>query len=197
VLAIGGGAIAAGIMGFVYHLVANKAGIDYIIALSAILGAVVGFIVGQASRIGGLRALLVVTVIAFVFGVAGYVARYFFEFNDQIDTAVQEVIQDATAAGFTADEVRQLMLEEVATAYPPGGVVGYLQFVAESGFSVGSRGSETSEPMLQGGLAWGLLAVEALAAGLVAAGTARGILRKAEVVAMTPSSLPPSAPTGM
>jgi uncharacterized membrane protein YeaQ/YmgE (transglycosylase-associated protein family) len=174
------GAVAAGVMGFVYHLVANKAGIDYIIALAAIMGAVVGFVVGQAARMGGLRALLVVTLVAFVFGVAGYAARYFFEYNDQIESAVQEVAADAEAAGVTLDEVRAFMLEGLAQEYPPGGLFGYLQFVAESGFSIGSRGSATEDAPIQGGLAWGLLAVETLAAGLVAAGTARGIVRRAQ-----------------
>ena len=139
VITIVAGAISAGVMGFVYHLVANKAGIDYIIALALIMGAVIGFVVGYAARMSGLRLLLIVTIVAFVSGVAGYAARYFFEYNDQIESAVQEVAADAQAAGVTLDEVRAFFLDNLAQEYPPGGLFGYLQFVAESGFSIGSR----------------------------------------------------------
>ncbi len=195
VLALVGGAVAAGVMGFIYHLIANKAGLDYIIALAAILGAVVGFVVGQVSRVGGLRALMVVTVIAFVFGVAGYAARYYFELNDQIETAMQEFAVDAEASGVSLDELRGFILAGLAEEYPPGGLVGYMQFLAEAGFSIGSRGSDSADAPIQGPLAWGLLGIEALAAGIVAAGTARGIVRKSQ--AMLPAgSPPPSAPTG-
>jgi len=98
VLAVAGGATAAGVMGFVYHQVANKAGIDFIIALAVIVGAAVGLAVGVASRLGGLRAMTVVAVVAFVFGVVGYAARYFFQFNEEVETIVQEVGADAQAA---------------------------------------------------------------------------------------------------
>jgi len=184
------GAVAAGVMGFVYHLVANKVGIDYIIALALIMGAVIGFVVGHAARISGLRLLLIVTIIAFASGVTGYAARYFFEYNDQIETAVQEVAADAQAAGVTLDEVRAFFLDGLAQEYPPGGLFGYLQFVAESGFSIGNRGSATDDAPIRGGLAWGLLAVEAIAAGIVASGAARGIVRKAQVAV-----IPPIGPT--
>jgi hypothetical protein len=191
VLAVVGGALAAGGMGFLYHLVANKAGFDYIIALAAILGAIVGFVVGRAGRIGGLRAVTLVMLVAFVFGVGGYAARYFFEFNDVVETAVQEVAQEASASGVSLAEVRQFMLDELAQQYPPGGLVGYLQILTESGFSIGSRGSDDSDAPIKGGMAWGLLLIEALAAGGVAAYTARGIVTP-KVPAQ--ASVPPSAP---
>jgi len=186
VITIVAGAISAGVMGFVYHLVANKAGIDYIIALALIMGAVIGFVVGYAARMSGLRLLLIVTIVAFVSGVAGYAARYFFEYNDQIESAVQEVAADAQAAGVTLDEVRAFFLDNLAQEYPPGGLFGYLQFVAESGFSIGSRGSTTDDAPIRGGLAWGLLAVEAIAAGIAASGAARGILRKVQATVVPP-----------
>jgi len=196
VLAVAGGATAAGVMGFVYHQVANKAGIDFIIALAVIVGAAVGLAVGVASRLGGLRAMTVVAVVAFVFGVVGYAARYFFQFNEEVETIVQEVGADAQAAGVSLDDVREAVLADLADAYPPGGFFGYMQFVAESGFSIGSRSSEGDAP-IQGGLAWGLLAVEAIASGIAAVSTARNLLKSkpAPVLpAAPPSGIPPANP---
>jgi len=51
VLAIAGGAIVAGVTGYVYFLVANKVGVDYIIAIAAIPGWIVGMGVGLAAKI--------------------------------------------------------------------------------------------------------------------------------------------------
>lgn len=91
-----------------------------------------------------------------------------------VDIIVQETIANAPAAGDVPVElVRTFVLEDLAEAYPPGGFSGYLQFVADEGFSIGSRGSDTSNTPIQGGLAWGLLGIEALAAGVAAAATAR------------------------
>jgi hypothetical protein len=177
-LAAIGGVVAAGIMGFVYHLVANKVEIDYIIVFAVVLGAVVGFVVGLLGRLGGLRAALPVVVIGFVCGVGAYVARYVFEYNDVIDTAVQEVMQDPNVAGgVSADEVRSFILDGFAAEYPPGELIGYLNLVAESGFSIGDRNASSSGAPIQGGMAWGLLGIEALAAGLVAAAAARNQLK--------------------
>jgi hypothetical protein len=174
VLAIVGGAVAAGVTGFLYHLLANEAGFDYIIAIAVILGAIIGGVVGLAARIGRLRAVGLAALIAALFGVAGYTARYFFEFNDTVETITQEGVD----AGFEREDARQQVLDGLASAYPPGGFFGYLQFVAEQGFSIGSRGSSDEEAPIRGGLAWGLLGIEALAAGVVAGVTARNLLKK-------------------
>jgi len=178
ILAIVGGAIAAGATGFAYHLIANKVGVDYIIALAAVLGLVVGSVVGLAARIGRMRAAMTVAVIGFVFGVAGYAARYIFEFNEFVDSAAQEV-----------GASREDLLAFLAEVYPPGGVAGYLQIVAEEGFSIGSRGSSNSDAPIKGGLAWGLLGVEALVAGLVAGATARRAVLKS-IAPATPPAMP-------
>jgi hypothetical protein len=110
VLAIVGGAVAAGVTGFLYHLLANEAGFDYIIAIAAILGAIVGGVVGFAARLGQLRAVGLAVLIAALFGVAGYAARYFFEFNDTIETIAQEGVD----AGFEREDARQQVLAGLA-----------------------------------------------------------------------------------
>ena len=159
ILAIIGGILAAAAMGYAYFLVANKVGIDYIIALAVIVGIVVGAVVGALAKIGRLRVTLIVFMIAFVFGLAGYAARYFFEYNDAIEQIMQE-------NGLT----RQQVLDRVSFN-------DYLQFVADSGFSIGSRdSSSSSDAPIQGGAAYGLLGVELLAAGLAAGFTARSTI---------------------
>jgi hypothetical protein len=62
--------------------------------------------------------------------------------------------------------------------------------VAEQGFSIGSRGSSDEEAPIRGGLAWGLLGIEALAAGVVAGATARNVLKQRPVA---PPANPASA----
>ena len=192
-LALVGGVVAAGVMGFAYHLIANKAEIDYIIVFAILLGAVVGFVTGRAGRLGGLRAVLPVVLIAFVLGVGAYAARYFFEYNDAIESAVQEIMQDPQLAGnVSAGEVRQFLLEGLAADYPPGEFIGYLNFVADSGFSI-SRGSSSSDSGgadLQGGMAWGLLGIEALAAGIISAATARSQVKPKPVTRVSAASAP-------
>jgi hypothetical protein len=178
ILALIGGAIAAAAMGYAYFLVANKAQIDYVIVLAIVIGAVVGAVVGRLAAAGGLRVTLIVFLVAFVFGVGGYAARYFFEFEDTINTVVEQTGSN-----------REAVLRQLARSYPPGGYFGYLQIVAESGFSLTGRGSSSSSsdtPDMQGSLAWGLLGVEALAAGLTAAFTARGALANKQKPIMPP-----------
>lgn len=189
VLAIVGGALAAVVMGFVYHLVANKVGIDYILALAVIVGLAVGTVVGFAARLGKMRAAMVAAVIAFVFGVGGYAARYVFEFNNWIDT----IIQENAPAGMEYEVARDLLMSGLAEEYPPGGVIGYLQIVAEGGFSIGSRGSSNSDAPIKGGLAWGLLALEALAAGIAAGVTAHNAITKSTAPAAPVAPTMPAA----
>jgi hypothetical protein len=186
ILAIVGGAIAAVAMGYVYFLVANKVQIDYIIVLALVVGAIVGFVVGLLAKAGGLRATFIVFIIAFIFGVVGYGARYFFELNDTISTIVDQT-------GATRAQVEA----QLADVYPPGGFMGYLAVVADTGFSISSRGSSSdtsSKPDLQGTAAYALLGVEALAAGLTAGFVARGRLAAKKQTAMMP---PPSAGASM
>lgn len=191
VLALVGGAVAAGATGYLYFLVANKAGVDYIIAIAAILGWIVGTAVGLLAKVGQLRAMLVVLAVAFVLGVAGYAARYFFEFNDFIDTIVRE----EAPADMSPDVAREILLQGLAEEYPPGGLAGYLQILAEAGFSIGSRGSENEDAPIKGTLAYGLLGIEALAAGIVAGAAARSVLTKSAAAPVVPSSTP-TQPTG-
>ena len=157
-LAIVGGAVTAVIGGYLYFLLANKAQIDYIIIIAALLGALVGAVVGAAARIGRLRVPLIVLLIAFVFGVGGYAARYFFEYNDTVSLV-------AESQGVSRDEI----LSRVSFA-------DYLQFVTEGGFTISGQSSDSNAP-IQGSMAWGLLGIEALAAGFVAAATARSALK--------------------
>ncbi len=187
ILAIVGGAIAAVAMGYVYFLVANKVHIDYIIVLALVVGAIVGAVVGLLAKAGGLRATVIVFMIAFVFGVIGYGARYYFELNDTLNTIIDQT-------GATRAEVEA----QLASLYPPGGFIGYLSVVADTGFSITSRGSSSSTssstPDLQGTAAWALLGVEALAAGLAAGFVARGRIAAKKQTAVMP---PPSAGTSM
>ena len=187
VLAIVGGAVVAAAMGYLYFLVANKAKIDYIIVLAIVIGAVVGAVVGRLAAAGGFRVTLIVFLVGLVFGVGGYAARYYFEFDDTVSTL-------ATETG----ESRETILRQLARVYPPGGYLGYLQLVADAGFSLTGRGSSSSSsdsPDMQGSLAWGLLGAEALAAGLTAAFTARGALtnkKKSNIIPPPPMSNTPT-----
>jgi hypothetical protein len=163
-----------------------------------ILGAIVSLAVGQLARVGGPRSAGMAMLIAVLFGFGGYAARYYFEFNDIVDSAVQGVADEAKASGVSPDQVRQLMLEALSNQYPPGGYVGYLRVVTESGFSIGRRGTGNadSDAPIKGGLAWGLLAAEALAAAIVAGFTARSIVNraKAPAVVQAPTASTPGAP---
>jgi len=101
------------------------------------------------------------------------------------------------AGNVTEGEVRQFILEGLASEYPPGEFMGYLNFVADSGFSIGGRDtSDTSGAPIQGGMAWGLLGIEALAAGIVSAATARNQLKlKPKPVSGVSTTYAPPSPT--
>jgi hypothetical protein len=193
VLAIIGGAAAAAAMGYLYFMLANDKfnigrSFDYVVILAIVIGAVVGAVVGRLAVVGGFRMTLIVFLIAFVFGVGGYAARYYFEFEDTVNAVIEQ-----------SGSNREAVLNQLARAYPPGGYFGYLQIVAEVGFSLTGRGSSSSSsssdsPDMQGSLAWGLLGVEALAAGLTAGFTARGALtnkKKSNVIPPPPMSNTP------
>jgi hypothetical protein len=173
ILAIVGGAIAAGITGYLYFLIANKLQIDYILVVAIVLGVGVGAVVGLAGKLGRLRMPLVVFIVAFVFGMAGYVVRYYLEYNDVVETVAQQ-------QGLShADVMSQVNFGD------------FMGFIAESGFSIGGESSATSaDAPIQGGLAWALLGVELLAAGVAAGLTARSMLREKAAVPAPPSSTP-------
>jgi len=171
VLAILGGVVAAGVIGYAYFFVANVIGFDLIIVLAVFCGFAVGWIVGVAARMGRLRSSLVVILVGLVFGVAGYGARYFFEFN----ALVQAVVEENTLPGESTEDTRAEFLEVWAEEYPPGGFIGYLQFAVQTGFTLTDDlfSAEGTGSQAQGTLVWITFALEALLAGIASAGMAR------------------------
>lgn len=170
-LAILGGVVAAGVFGYVHFFIANVIGFDLIIVLAIFMGAAIGWVVGTAARIGRLRSSLVVLLVGLIFGIAGYGARYFYEFN----TLVEMVVEEETSLGGSLDETRAEFLALWAEEYPPGGYVGYLRYVAQTGFTLTDdlfTDDGTGTPA-QGSLVWVTFALEALFAGVVSAAMAR------------------------
>ena len=171
VLAILGGVVAAGVIGYAYFFVANVIGFDLIIVLAVFCGFAVGWVVGVAARVGRLRSSLVVILVGLVFGVAGYGARYFFEFN----ALVRAVVEENTLPGESTEDTRAEFLEVWAEEYPPGGFIGYLQFAVQTGFTLTDDlfSAEGTGNPAQGTLVWVTFALEALLAGIASAGMAR------------------------
>ena len=171
VLAIAGGAIATGVVGYGHYFIANVIGFDLIILLPIFMGFAIGWLVGAAARLGRLRSSLVVILVGLIFGLAGYGARYVFEFNALIDAVVEE----HTLSGGSPDETRAEFLEFWAEEYPPGGFVGYLRHVAETGFTLSDDlfGDEGTGTPAQGPLVWVTFALEASLASVMCAGLAR------------------------
>jgi hypothetical protein len=175
-LALIGGAVAAAAAGYAYFFIAIELGFDVIIVIAALLGAAVGWIVGLAARIGRFRSSFMLILLGFLFGVASYGGRYYFEFND----FVAYVVEEETTRGVSADETRQEFLEFWAEEYPPGGFLGYFTYVAETGFLLGDdlqfdpdTLTTTQGTQTEGFMVWLLFGLEALFAGILAAGMAR------------------------
>ena len=170
-LATLGGVVAAGVVGYVHFFIANVIGFDLIIVLAIFMGFAIGWVVGTAARIGRLRSSLVVILVGLIFGSAGYSARYFYEFN----TLVEMVVEQETPLGGSLDETRTEFLEFWAEEYPPGGYVGYLRYVAQTGFTLTDDlfADEGTGTPAQGTLVWVTFALEALFAGVVSAAMAR------------------------
>ncbi len=173
VLTILAGAVAAGAVGYAYYFVANVLNFDLIILVAVIVGAAVGGVMGMAARLGRLRSSLVLILAGLIFGLAGYGARYFYEFNELVGAYVEEM----TPPGGSSVETRAEFLEFMAEEYPPGGYVGYLRYVAEAGFTVTDDlfTDEGSGTLTQGPLVWITLVGEAVLASVAAAGVARSI----------------------
>lgn len=171
VLAILGGVVSTGVAGYVYFFVANVIEFDLIIALAIIMGFAIGWVVGTAARVGRLRSSLVLMLVGLIFGIAGYGARYFFEFN----ALVEMVVEEGASLGESPDETRTEFLDFWAEEYPPGGYVGYLQYVAQTGFVLTDDlfANEGTGTPAQGTLVWVTFALEALFAGVVSAAMAR------------------------
>lgn len=167
------GAIAAGVLGYGYYYVANVIGFDFIILLAVFVGGAIGWVVGQAARLGRLRQSAIVLLIGLLFGVIGYGARYLFEFNELIEIVVEE----SALPGEKVDETRAAVLAAWKQDFPPGGYIGYLKFVAETGFSLKDVNSsnETEGSLTQGTSVWILLALEGFLAGIASAGIAHAV----------------------
>lgn len=166
-LAVVTGAIAAGAVGYAYYFVANVVGIDLIILLACLVGIAVGWVTGQAARLGRLRSSPIVLLFGLAFGVASYGARYAYEFDSLVDAVVEEHTPPGGAPGETRAEFLELWAEE----YPPGGYVGYLRYAAETGFTL-SDDLFTDQPTgspTRGVLVWLLFAMEACLASFLSA----------------------------
>ncbi len=172
------GAISAVAIGYAYFFVANRIGFDFILVVAPFVGAAVGWAIGIAARLVRFRFWPVLLLVGFTFSTAGYAARYYFEFNDLVETIVNEEAR----TGSSVDETRQAFLEQWAERYPPGGFLGYFQYLANEGITLtGERitsfdpetGTASRESTIEGLWVWGLFGLETLFAGVFGAGLAR------------------------